>query len=201
MIVDEQRRVCIITPPKCGTTSLHDALCPPAIRCDGPQFDGIISKHTHILPIYIKDSIQHWRILFLARNPFSRLLSLYGHWIQYWEGGQSGTLQQFVETIVIPQHSAFLCSPLSCWVRTFYNVNPDINWETFQFEKRDTILLKYGLNTDIPKLNVSEHGSYEEEYTPNLIRFVQHWARYDFELFGYSAEPWWDRGEKWRHII
>lgn len=202
MIIDDRKHICIITPPKCCSTSFHYAMCPPAFRCDGPQFDGYSGKHTHVLPRYVAEAIEDWTIFFLVRHPYVRLLSLYGHWKQYWDEPKTeGSLREFINTIVIPQHAQFLCAPLSNVVSAFWQLYPDVQWRTLQFEKWDTILPKFGLDLDVPRTNTSDHGTCEEEYTTDLLEFTKHWARYDFDLFGYSREPWWDVKEPECRII
>lgn len=199
MILLRQQEICILTPPKCGTTSLHWAMCPPAIFCEGPQLDNVIGKHTWVLPWSVRNEIANHTVLIVGRHPYRRILSLFGHWKMWW-GRPDSTFREFIETIVIPQRSAFLCLPISALIYRFQADNPGVKIIPFQFEQVDKTFKEYGIQPriPIPHMYTSEHGTCEEELTRDLLDFVRLWGQYDFHLFNYSEEPWWDVQERTR---
>jgi hypothetical protein len=92
MIVIPDRKAVIITPPKCGSTTLHELLYPYGYRVDGPQFgkSDDIGKHTTVLTY----GTYKYRVYCLIRDPRDRFASLYNHYIreqEYW------TPEQFIE--------------------------------------------------------------------------------------------------------
>lgn len=77
MIYFPDRNLVIVTPFKCGSTSLHNHLCSPAVGglyVIGVQQDGEIDKHTLTGPRFG----DHGRanIAIVVRNPVNRLRSI-----------------------------------------------------------------------------------------------------------------------------
>ncbi len=81
MVILPDRHVVIITPPKCGSTSIHTYYQERGgIWCIGPQGDKQeIDKHTVHVPFQFKD----YRKYVVIRNPKDRFLSLYYHYCRW----------------------------------------------------------------------------------------------------------------------
>lgn len=77
MIVLEDIKSVIFTPPKTGSQSLHVALCQhgPSIWVVGPTPNNIICKHTTHLPYWCTDYAKY----IVVRDPVERYLSFYWH--------------------------------------------------------------------------------------------------------------------------
>lgn len=191
MIVFRDKKVCIVTPPKCGTTSLHHVMCPPGHFCEGPQLDNVVGKHTWVLPFFVRSNIEDFTILIATRHPYRRLLSLYGHYKSWWEQPDT-TFEDFIFNVVIPNRCQFLSTPVSSWVFRFQEVNPGVKWHPYQLEQTEWVQKKYGLEEfKVPHIYKSKHNGPEDEYTEETLAFARRWGRYDFKFFGYDQEPWW----------
>lgn len=86
MIVLPDRRLLILTPPHTASRSLHYGLCgqlPGAIWRDGPSPDGTTVDH-HTSTIGAEHT--HFTRVLVVRNPFTRILGLWSHlvdWCRY----------------------------------------------------------------------------------------------------------------------
>ena len=80
MIVIPDRKAVIITPPKCGSTTLHHLLMPFGYRVDGPQFGKVddIGKHTTSLTY----GTFKYKVYCLIRDPRDRFVSIYNHYVR-----------------------------------------------------------------------------------------------------------------------
>lgn len=81
MIWLREHNLLIITPPKCGSTSVHRTLCErgTGVYVMGPCY-GFIEKHVwQSFPLWAKDC----RKAVLVRHPWARIASFYGHHRKY----------------------------------------------------------------------------------------------------------------------
>jgi hypothetical protein len=82
MIVLQDRRLVIVTPPKTASTALHQALCGPG-RPGLWLRDAARDKHLTSIPEPYRD----WPALITVRNPFDRVVSLWHDYARvraYW---------------------------------------------------------------------------------------------------------------------
>ncbi|HEX5102759.1 MAG TPA: hypothetical protein VFV87_03055 [Pirellulaceae bacterium] len=88
MIVLPQHRTLILTPGKCGSTSLHEAFPLQLIGPQGPwrrlghfNFRDSIGKHTMLVPYDLRD----YAVLIVVRHADSYVRSLWQHWQRHCE--------------------------------------------------------------------------------------------------------------------
>lgn len=84
MILLKHCNLVLFTPPKTGSQSLHESLCPPGIWCMGPSpWDPeCIEKHNTILPHTC--TVQGgYRKGVIIREPIDRFYSFYRHQCHY----------------------------------------------------------------------------------------------------------------------
>ena len=102
MIPIVDKSVLLITPPKCGSTTLHDHLCcklgyPWMI---GPsKYGGVVKydKHSAEIP----EEWPHLKPVILVRNPLTRISSLYSHHVSWcsWKGIEHFSKDQFIDSV------------------------------------------------------------------------------------------------------
>lgn len=80
MIYNIKTKTIIVTPPKCGTTILHDVLCrfPNYWYILGPTKWDTTSKHCSARDIHTNE-IQIRHTVLLMRNPVDRMISMWKH--------------------------------------------------------------------------------------------------------------------------
>lgn len=80
MIWLKDKNIVLVTPPKTGSTALHEALCEggSGIYVMGPCW-GFVEKHTWVLPLWAKGA----SVGVVVRNPWARLSSFYRHHFKY----------------------------------------------------------------------------------------------------------------------
>lgn len=97
MIYDFKHKTGILTPPKCGTTILHDVLCkfPTYWYVLGAASWDTTTKHcgAHVINT---SEIQIERWVLLIRHPVDRMISMWKHRRTY--DGYEGDLTKFVIT-------------------------------------------------------------------------------------------------------
>lgn len=82
MLMSPDRKLLLITPMKCGSTTAEETLCPLGWRYimgPHPWDRREIEKHTDCVPYLAADA----RKLLLVRNPLDRVASLFNHHVQY----------------------------------------------------------------------------------------------------------------------
>ncbi len=173
MIVWAEKKLVIITPPKCGSSSLHSLLCHRlgAAYVMGPSLDGTVEKHTCVVPWQARS--EGYTVLCLVRNPLTRALSLFDH-AHRWE-------PQFAETFFCDfvRHTLMsgrwlFASPITAWLA---HSNTSIDG-VVKLESIQSWLRSIGIEHEMPKQNSSDVGP----------RTILPWAAADLENFGYSAE-------------
>lgn len=175
------RNKLFITPPKTGSTSLHNRLCgeDSGIYIMGPQWGGktFIEKHTVAFPYAAISSESE--VIVIVRSPFDRALSLYAHHKKY-EG--EGDFEWFVRRILLTGIDGFLSTTIS---RILVDVKYDnyIKLEHIEQVFKD----RWDVELSLPRLNSGEHGG-REEYTEGIADLVRLWGYWDFQNFKYDEE-------------
>lgn len=108
---------CIVTPPKTGSTSLHERLCrgDTGLYVIGPQCGNYFAeKHTTFLPweVLIRKEVV---IKLLVRDAASRFVSLYKHFCRY---EREVTLDEYG---LLVEHK--VCSGFYWWTYSMYHAS------------------------------------------------------------------------------
>ena len=106
MLLNQDSRVCVLTPPKCGSSTLHKSLRKVGFRsCLTKQFDGNVEKHGNQLPWEVTK--RGYKILLAVRDPMDRVLSLFSHHKYWWNKHAKSNLEEFLLQIVVPPRYTF----------------------------------------------------------------------------------------------
>lgn len=180
MILLVEHRTVILTPPKCGSVSLYDALRMPPWNglMVVQQHHGVLDKHGMELPNEALDS----RVLLVIRNPYDRLVSLWHHFCR-------------IET-----YHGRGCLPFDAWVGRM--LDGKLGWmestsivDLVGSTKYDTLLscelledrLKgCGIEAQLPRLNRSYRKNWRGYYSVLLMDTVRKWVTPDCETFNYQ---------------
>lgn len=189
MIALENHKLLILTPPKCGSTSLHAAMCNSRVggfRVIGPQGDnGEIEKHTCCIPYPFED----WRRVMVVRHPIDRAWSL---WQQVknvtdrakWSGK---TFDDFAHDGILAENAYWFFSwtlkrywdsLYSCMNRCSTTIS-----EYWQLEHIETVLENNGIQIDLGKLNVSRDKN--QDISCETLEKLVNYYKEDFSTFGY----------------
>jgi len=162
----------ILTPCKTGSSSLHRHLCPPGQVILGPQLNGTIEKHGIHLPYG-----ETGPYFVVVRNPYTRAISLYLHWLANYEDIM---WKDFVQTSLIqnPWNSS-----ISTMMEKFKHP-----YQYWKLEYIESCLKDADLPMNMEHLNVSK--PFNEDYYGDLanVGAVCRWAYRDFKQFDYSLE-------------
>lgn len=192
MLFDFQRNLVILTPPKCGTLTLHEVL--PRFGAQaifGPQFDHGIGEHTVRLPTDVWQQPDRFRLVVAVRNPFTRVASLYGHYLRYWQPPHL-PFPEFVERIVAaPRYHFFNATVMSILHelehpldgRRPMKVDAHVRLECLA---ADLARLGYPVG-ELPRVHRLPHDGLAA-YTPRVQHVVEVWGWHDFERFGYARD-------------
>lgn len=190
MILFNDLRLALVTPPKCASTTLHDAVrhLPTELRAWavlGPSLDGRIDHHTREIPPGCSD----YKIVAVVRHPLCRLVSLYHHhctW-QSCRGQASPSLPRF-SALVARQRmgDVFYDANLHRWLAGL-NVAHLLHVENLDAELR-------AIGLPFPKLakaNASHRVPWPSYFSrhPGLLETIKPWAEPDFTLGGYTWPP------------
>jgi hypothetical protein len=166
---------------------------------DLKRVDWMHSKHA---PLWIWQEqnviTSHHKVFTIARNPYTRLVSVYQHFIRTGEALSSNyTLSKFVNDPAI--QSIFEMFPYRSDTTPQIEFLKDSNGNV-------TIDRVYKMETDLPKLESDFHldsinkikynsgdyiKNYKELYDDDLISWVQTTFKEDFEFFDYQIQPFW----------
>jgi hypothetical protein len=186
MILLNDLRLAIVTPPKCASTALHDAVrhLPAELRVWpvlGPSLDGRIDHHTRGIP----PGCVGYKIVAVVRHPLCRLVSLYQHlctW-QSCRGLASPSFQRF-SALVAHQRMGddFYEATLNQWLAGLKLSH------VLHVESVDAELRALGLPfPQLPKANASHRLPWPAYFErPELLEAVKPWALPDFELGEYE---------------
>lgn len=182
---------CIITPPKCASTSLHTYLCDQQnnVYVVGPQLVGDHSeKHTTVLPYGVRWPEQHpklnkkYQIGLVVRNPYARAVSLWGH-ARDWDDLIHVEFDHFVKHILMPVQQPFLSSTIS---RIMHNFEKPVA-KLFHVESLVEDFTAIGADmSSFPHYNKVDHPPYTELYTQELMDLVYYWGQKDFQDYHYD---------------
>jgi hypothetical protein len=152
MIILPDQKINIITPPKCGSTSLHEALCRNpkynAIFFIGPsgnngKFNRDIDKHT----IYAPMEYQNHDYYVVIRNPRDRFISLFHHYRRWHKDNK--TFDQYVTMLENNELTWFYHFTIGLIIAELNGIN-------YRFLNLETInedLAKLGIRTHVPLLH------------------------------------------------
>lgn len=180
MIALTNKKIIFVTPPKCCSTTLHKHFCKDQenIYIIGPQFDNrngrkAIDKHTYAIPF----EFSKFEKFIFVRNPYSRAISLFNHYIIY---NEIIDIDTFIIEVLIPSISDIsLYSPIS----EYSNYNCYDNF--IQIEFLNQCLINLGLNPPTIKENVSPNNNIIlSDYHKKLIQI---WAKEDFKNYLYNS--------------
>jgi len=180
-------RMAIVTPPKCASTTLHDSVrhLPTELRAWpvlGPSLDGRIDHHTRALPAGCED----YKIVAVVRHPLGRLVSLYHHNCTWHScrGLAAPAFWFFVNQIARGEiGDVFYAANLTRWLDGLNIAH------TVKVESIDADLKAIGLEfpTKLPKANAAHRCGWADYFTqPGLLETIKPWAEPDFELGGYK---------------
>lgn len=193
MLVDFDRHLVLITPPKCGTSTLHEVLPRFGVKAIlGPQFDFAIGEHTTLLPYDVWSQLNRFRFVVVTRNPYTRAASLYAHYRRYWPPPHL-VFADFLERIVIAPRYAFFNATITSMIHPLENpldgrlpvaVDASIRLQALEDDLR---CLGYSVNDGLPKIHALD-GPGVSDYTPRTKDLVDLWSYHDFERFGYPRD-------------
>lgn len=125
MIILPEHKLVLITPPKTGSTSLHEFFR-NGIFCIGPQGNQlwaanrdhpVYDKHIFCVPYHYRE----YDVFVVIRNPRDRLLSLYKHYYRWREMVTFGTflklqldwfydwgIQDYLKSVQMPQQFGYI---------------------------------------------------------------------------------------------
>lgn len=144
MIILPEYKLIIVTPPKCGSTSLHQYFCEnkrSGILCIDRDHD----KHTCHVPFHYR----MYDVVVVIRNPRDRFFSLFNHYNRWHK--ETLSYQQFYE-----QYTRF--EPFYAWRIVDYLQNYDLVTSNFiKIEEiNNNLSLLLGHDVNIPKLHISD---------------------------------------------
>lgn len=190
MIVNLREKIVIITPPRCGSVSLHESCWGNSYICTGYQPFGYYDYGTHtvFLPESIMDDLSEYEYYIASRNPYDRLLSLYGFHLRH---NATMDFNGFVKGMMFPQTFTFYSLPIYRWVLDFERKYPQLTLNELPLSDAG-LFLKARFGVELKHCHSSpKKFDPAKEYTPFLIEYVQGWAANDFQVFDYPKEPYW----------
>ena len=164
------RSLTIITPAKCGSSSLHVALCTAEIGGMFAVGHKDLNKHTNELPY--EATLDGWQVAVLVRNPYDRAASLYRHSVE--EGDSYLTFDQFIESVLLPREDPF-SHPISEKYSGYSRY--------WKIEHIDDCLSDFGFSVSVPVINKSKIKAVVTEKHAQMLR---DWANPDCEAFNYE---------------
>lgn len=183
----------ILTPPKCGTNTLHAVLPAHGARIVyGPQFDGNVGEHTAVWEFDVWSRLASYRFAVAIRHPYTRALSLFGHYLAYWPAPHL-EFRDFLEQIVVAPRFPFFNSTISAFLfqveSPFDGRRPVAVTEVVRVESMAADLRRLGfpVSEPLPTAHALPNPGLGA-YTPPAKALVDLWARHDFDRFGYARD-------------
>lgn len=118
------------------------------------------------------------------RNPFSRAVSLWQHYITSNNDIGFADFVDKLATYVTSDIPHFFFSPMHCW---FVDFKPTMFLRLENLDEDFNKLPFVTQDTKLPRFNTTKHEAWPNYYTESLIEAVRFWATKDFELYSYST--------------
>ena len=173
MLLFRQHKVAILTPPRCGTVSIHK--CMPVELNEGEQYPH------HIELKDVKPEIgPDFLTLCPVRNPWTRVYSYFCYVQEHPEHHYHNQFKDlsFTKYVLEDHHRIAPCSQWAkdCKVRIEF-----VDW----FKTVDLILTQLGIPHSYPqKLNgTTRSGSSLLDYTPDAVDKIRDYYHKDLEYF------------------
>lgn len=172
MVIIEEKKTVIVTPPKCASVTLH-TLGKAEVGFPNDQ------KTSAVIPAEYTD----WRKLLVTRNPYARLVSLYAHRARdnAYRGSATPSFGEFSRRAV-----AGSATPWQDWLPIWMLVGRQNFDGLIVFENLIDSLKSYDLGTAIPHYNPGYHRPWREYYSDQLLEEVRPWAAGDCQAYGYE---------------
>ena len=170
MIYLEDKNLTIVTPYKCGSSSLHKMLCKErygGVYICGPQPGGEIDKHTFCLPWFSRNG----KTVIVVRDPYRRASSLYTQHLRYF---QPLSFDEYIDTELMTNE---INEPVFASLEKSGIAAVDY----WQLEHIQDCLAGVGIMERLP---VENRGT-SRVLTASQIERINPWAKPDCERFGY----------------
>ena len=188
MILLEKCRTLIITPPKCGTHSLHLALCREpygGVTVIGPSMGGgRIDRHVTTIPCEADD----FTIVAVVRNSYDRLVSLWHHLVRFDAMHGRGTMAFYIFAAHVGRRDSNTIAgdPMYGWNLTDHLAGMPDRTKFVKLESLREDLAALGIAIDhVPHELKSQRKPWQKYYDAGLLAMVEPWAGPDCERFGY----------------
>lgn len=170
MIYLPERNLTIVTPYKCGSSSLHDMLCTERHGGQyvlGPQPGGEIDKHTFARPWFARNG----KMVVVCRNPYDRVGSLHNQFLKFMPpiSFDDWLDQHLWDEIHEPVSASLDRSGLDMI-------------DYWQLEHIQECLAGVGITELVPHKNPGR----PVELTDEQVEKIRPWAKLDCDRFGYA---------------
>lgn len=206
MIINHEKKWIYIGPPKTGSTAISFLLTDGKYNPNkydfklknNNNFFGINEdgQHTPWPPNKINDKYKDYFIFISVRNPFSRIVSLWRHWV-FGKNFQETTikkdvsLNEFLIMVIenrIDNGNGFFTYTLTDWVS---NYNSFIKQENIKDDLLNLNIHQYDF--DVPIINKAMFSNkikidWKTIHNKNTIDLTIKWAKKDFENFNYAEK-------------
>ena len=183
-------RIGIMTPPKCGTHTLHAVFCSPpwcGHAVVGPTISdpAKLDRHVRVWP----NELDGYRKLVVVRHPLDRLVSLFLHFVRFEaaEGRGTPSFRTFCRWVVGPRPPEFGPQLLYRW--NLCQWLEGAKWDAvLKVESLQADLAREGLAVEsLPRENTSFRSRpWQAFYDVELFELTRPWAEPDCERFGYE---------------
>jgi hypothetical protein len=194
MIVMDDRKIIIITPPHTASGNLHKALCSPDFRgfwYVGPSpDDGSPDQHY----AYIPNGKHHYHIALVVRHPLDRLVGLYWHYVytcefleklkKWWD------FHQFVMHVNNRNHDLFYIyrwsiNRLVREAESEPEIDSLIRFETLQEDVNE--LIGEEVDLGVPYDNTQWRKPWVDMYQKGSLQMAVETFKEDFEAYNYAV--------------
>ena len=191
MIDLSDRRIGIMTPPKCATHTLHAVFCAPPWRgrtIVGPTVSdpSKLDRHVRQWP----NELAGYRKLVVVRHPLDRLVSLFLHFVRFEAAQGRGTpcFTDFCRWVVGPDRPPGF-SPQVIYQWNLSKWLEGVEWDgLLRVESLAQDLRRHGLAVEsLPCENASYRvRPWRDFFDAELLKVVREWAVTECEQFEYE---------------
>lgn len=187
MLILQNQKLIIITPPKTGSNTLHIEQIPGSIWVYGyaGHDTTAITQHCTLIPGAMFDDYPIWMVV---RDPYQRAYSLYKHQVAY--NKFKGTFQEWIISR-LPRPDNFFFQPCSWFADNTYRLHAGACKKVrvighLKLETLESDLKKMGIVLDHPLPHRHKTGEPKGMFTNLEIQLINRWAKEDFSRFEYQ---------------